>query len=67
MNGMHIFLCNEYLGSDLMLVNLAREAFRAASWPSFVRTGTLMFELDENARNVKNRSDTGILEKSWRL
>jgi hypothetical protein len=35
-----------------MLINLARKAFEAASWPTSVETGRYMFPLGENTRNV---------------
>jgi hypothetical protein len=47
-----------------MLVNLAREALRAASWPTSTKTGTLMFDLVENIRNVKNPSDADPIENT---
>ena len=39
-------------GSDLMLINLAKAALEAASWPTEVKTDRYMFELGENERNV---------------
>jgi len=39
-------------GSDLMLINLAKQAFEAASWPTTINTGRYMFPLDDNTRNV---------------
>jgi hypothetical protein len=50
-----------------MLVNLARDALRAASWPTCIRTGTLMFDLDDNVRNVKDLGDASPIEAAWRL
>lgn len=43
---------NSFIGSDLMLINLAREAFEAASWPTSINTGRYMFPLGDNTRNV---------------
>jgi hypothetical protein len=35
-----------------MLINLAKKAFEAASWPTTIDTGRYMFPLDDNTRNV---------------
>ncbi|KAI0113931.1 putative amidase [Nemania sp. FL0031] len=40
--------------SDLMLISLARAAFKAKSWPTSISTGRYMFPLAENVRNVRN-------------
>jgi len=39
-------------GSDLMLIDLARKAFKTASWPTTIDVGRYMFPLAENTRNV---------------
>ncbi|KAI1740718.1 putative amidase [Xylaria scruposa] len=39
-------------GSDLMLIKLAAEAFKKASWPTIIQTGRYMYPLANNSRNV---------------
>jgi hypothetical protein len=40
-----------------MLIDLVRDAFRTARWPVNHKTGTLMFNLADNVRNVDNTQD----------
>jgi hypothetical protein len=35
-----------------MLINLAEEAFKAAGWPTKVKSGRYMFDLANNTRNT---------------
>lgn len=37
-----------------MLINLAKETFRAAGWPTRVLTGRYMFDLANNTRSTAN-------------
>lgn len=47
-----------------MLINLARQAFEAASWHTSVDTGRYMFPLGENARNVAD-VEAGEVQESF--
>jgi hypothetical protein len=38
----------------MMLISLAEEAFKAAGWPTKVKTGRYMFDLANNTRNTTN-------------
>jgi hypothetical protein len=38
----------------MMLISLAEEAFKAAGWPTKVKTGQHMFDLANNTRNTAN-------------
>lgn len=40
-------------GSDVLLINLAKSILDSAGWPSSVKTGREMFDIDDNVRNVK--------------
>jgi hypothetical protein len=47
-------------GSDLMLTNLAQEAFEAAGWPTKIMTGRYMFDLADNVRNTAPAKDSHL-------
>ena len=40
------------VGSDLMMINLAKAALESAGWPTEVQTGRLMFKLGDGIRNT---------------
>ena len=50
------------LGSDLMLLDLASAAMKAASWPTTVNTGRYTFPVADNTRNAAK-----VDEVSWAL
>lgn len=52
-------------GSDLMLIKLATAAFKAASWPTTIATGRLMFPIWDNVRNVKDSQETSTEQPSF--
>lgn len=39
-------------GSELMLIDLARQAFSAAHWPTTIKAGRLMFEIGDNVQHT---------------
>lgn len=46
------------LGSDLMLIKLAKAALESASWPTTIETGRFMYPLSpDNVRNVADVVD----------
>ena len=59
------------LGSDLMLIELVHAALKAASWPTKISTGRLMYKLGDNVRNVDGthleESSKGFLEAQEHL
>ncbi|KAF2240819.1 putative amidase [Trematosphaeria pertusa] len=58
-------------GSDLMLINLAKAAFEAVSWPTTIATGRYMFSLGDNNRNVGDEQvvepDGGFLHNNKQM
>ena len=44
-------------GSDLMLLELARETLEKARWPKRVKTGPLTFDLASNVRNTAHTAE----------
>jgi Asp-tRNA(Asn)/Glu-tRNA(Gln) amidotransferase A subunit family amidase len=53
-------------GSDLMLIKLARAAFRKASWPTCIQTGRYMYPLGDNSRNVGSPNDNASINYETR-
>ena len=42
-----------------MLIDLAKAAFEAASWPTRISTGALMYVVGDNLRNVHEDQSSG--------
>lgn len=54
-----------------MLINLAKAAFEAVSWPTTIATGRYMFSLGDNNRNVGDEQvvepDGGFLHNNKQM